>query len=105
MEKLSDEEIISRILKIIEKALPNQQIPRPVEYVITRWNTNPNTLGSYICHVVGSSPEDNKILGEPVGNILFCGEATHARNLGTVQAGYVSGVREALRLQQFILSQ
>lgn len=104
LELLSDEKIIKKVTKVLNKIYgsdhptqPRAKVPLPVHSAITRWHCNPNARGSYSFMKVGSSLEDVHQLAEPVGNLLFAGEATFVYP-GYVHGAFLSGVREARRI-------
>ncbi len=73
--------------------------PDPVGALVTRWAADPFARGSYSFLGVGSSPDDQRALAEPVGDRLgFAGEATHVEFFATVHGAYLSGLREAERI-------
>ena len=96
---------IKTLRKFLSRKFPN--IPDPVSALISRWQSNPLTVGSYSfqtpeSEVASVSP---KTLEEPVGGLLFAGEATHQHFFSTVHGAIESGYREADRIlkkdQQF----
>jgi monoamine oxidase len=60
----------------------------------TRWNAAPFALGAMSAAMPGGQPS-RKILMEPVGSLLFAGEATHETLWGTVDGAWESGERAA----------
>jgi len=95
IEALSDEELTAEAMKIL-KRLYGPDIPKPVEVVITRWNSDQWSYGSYSYVPAGASYQLYRKLGEPVGEYLFfAGEATHEAYPATVHGAYLSGQRAA----------
>lgn len=91
-EEHSDETIVADVVASL-------RAPDPVDAVVTRWAADPYARGSYSFLAVGSSPEDQQALAEPVGDQLgFAGEATHEEFFATVHGAYLSGLREADRI-------
>jgi polyamine oxidase len=91
-EALSDEETVAQVVAALDA-------PPPTGALITRWSQDPYARGSYSFVAVGSGPDDQRALGEPVGERLyFAGEATSPEYFATVHGAYLSGVREAERL-------
>ena len=83
----------------VEAVCTALRLPRPSGALVTRWAADPFARGSYSFLAVGSSPEDQRALAEPVGDRLgFAGEATHDQFFATVHGAYLSGVREAARI-------
>ena len=91
-EGYSDEQTIDEIAEALGA-------PDPVGALVTRWAADPFARGSYSFLGVGSSPDDQRALAEPVGDRLgFAGEATHVEFFATVHGAYLSGLREAERI-------
>lgn len=92
---LNDAEIIERALTILEEGL-GTTIPDPIASHITRWTTDPYTLGSYSYIPIGASLEDMVTLRQSInGRVFFAGEATDDRYFGTVHGAMRSGIRAA----------
>jgi len=99
LEKLSDEEIVIQGMEILKKLYGND-IPEPEDYIITRWASDPFSRGAYSFTPVGATPSDYDTLAEPVMNrVFFAGEATIKEAPATVHGAYLSGIREAERIQ------
>lgn len=82
-----------------DSVLATLRAPEPTGVLVTRWAADPYARGSYSFLAVGSSPEDQRALAEPVGDRLaFAGEATHEEFFATVHGAYLSGLREAQRI-------
>ncbi|XP_051826591.1 lysine-specific histone demethylase 2 isoform X3 [Antechinus flavipes] len=82
---------------IIEK-----EIPDPVNFFVTRWNTEPWIQMAYSFVKTGGSGEAYDILAEDIqGTIFFAGEATNRHFPQTVTGAYLSGVREASKIAAF----
>ncbi|MGD9620305.1 MAG: flavin monoamine oxidase family protein [Mycolicibacterium sp.] len=91
-EKDSNESTITEVLTVLSA-------PEPTGALVTRWAADPYARGSYSFLAVGSSPDDQRALAEPVGDRLaFAGEATHPEFFATVHGAYLSGLREADRI-------
>lgn len=73
-------------------------VPRAKSVVRTGWSTNPYTRGSWSYIAAGSCKEDIEMLGRPLKNLLFAGEATHRCFYGTVHGAFMTGEREAGRI-------
>jgi monoamine oxidase len=66
---------------------------------VTRWTSDPFTLGSYTFLPVGASQDDLDLLAIPPDPSLgFAGEHTLFEHYGTVHGAMLSGIREAHRL-------
>lgn len=91
-ERDSDERTVREVTRVLGG-------PEPAGALVTRWAADEYARGSYSFLAVGSSPNDQRALAEPVGERLaFAGEATHEEFSATVHGAYLSGVREARRI-------
>ncbi|CAN5636900.1 FAD-dependent oxidoreductase [soil metagenome] len=88
-ESLSDDDAVAEVIAAFDA-------PEPTGALVTRWGTDPHARGSYSFIAVGSSPDDMRALGEPIGErVMFAGEATNPEFFGTFHGAYMSGLREA----------
>jgi polyamine oxidase len=72
--------------------------PEPTTTYVTRWHSDPFSMGSYSYIPVGAKPADFDTLGEPFDRVLFAGEHTIQPHHQTVHGAVLSGLREATRL-------
>ena len=73
-----------------------RRIPEPIDYLITRWASDPYAMGSYSFNALGSEPAMRDRLAESLGDrVFFAGEATSRNYFGTVRGAYLSGLRAA----------
>ncbi len=95
MENWNDEKVISYIMTRL-RAIYHERATMPVKYVITRWNHNPMSYGSYSYLPPNVDVSNYKSLANTVaGQLYFAGEATSATDPATVHGAYMSGVRAA----------
>jgi monoamine oxidase len=98
VEFYGDDEIVEQAMSAL-KIMYGNDIPQPVGHLITRWNSDPFSFGSYSYVPKGASANMREYLAEPVnGKVFFAGEATHAQYPATVHGAYLSGEREADRI-------
>lgn len=81
----------------LHKAFPNRAIDFK-NFMVTGWQSDPYSLGSYSHVLVGTNNRDFGALEQPIGRIHFAGEATHAIHPSSVHGAYGSGVREASKI-------
>ncbi|XP_066344588.1 polyamine oxidase 5-like [Miscanthus floridulus] len=93
MEKLSDEESVNFVMSQLRKMLP--QATEPVQYLVSRWGSDPNSLGSYSCDLVGKPADLYERFCAPVGNLFFAGEAACIDHSGSVHGAYSSAIAAA----------
>lgn len=78
-------------------------VPDPIQTICTKWGSDPFSYGSYSHVRVGSSGVDYDILAESVNNrLFFAGEATTRQHPATMHGAYLSGLREASRIQRVV---
>jgi monoamine oxidase len=95
LEQQTDAQITSAGMDVLRR-MYGATIPEPESVKITRWASDPFTLGSYSYRPVGALPRHHDDLAAPVSNrLFFAGEATHRRLSATVHGAYLSGVRAA----------
>lgn len=97
LESMTDEEIVQSVMTVLRK-MYGGSIPEPEVALITRWASDPFSLGSYSHIPVGSSPKDMAELAKPVGGrLFFAGEHT-SEYYATVHGAYLSGLRAAAEI-------
>ncbi len=71
---------------------------------VTHWDTDPYTLGSTSCCGIHSKAAELRYFAEPEqGGLFFAGAHTlTSKNRETVKGAYVSGVRTALDVNQYL---
>lgn len=66
-----------------------------VQYLVSHWGTDPNSLGCYSYDLVAKPTDVYERLRAPLGNLFFAGEAVSMENQGSVHGAYSSGVMAA----------
>lgn len=100
IESKSDEEIVAEAMVIL-RTMWGEDIPEPINKVITRWNSDPFAKGAYSFIKVGSTIEDRATLAKSVSNrVFFAGEATSTDNAATTNGAYNTGLREAQKISE-----
>ncbi|BAZ46832.1 putative flavin-containing amine oxidase [Chondrocystis sp. NIES-4102] len=95
IEAWSDQRIVASAMETL-KLLYGRDIPNPIDYQITRWASEPFSLGSYSYNAVGATPKTRRDLAMPLGKLLFfAGEACSQDYFGTAHGAYLSGLRVA----------
>jgi monoamine oxidase len=95
LEELPDHQIVEQCLAVL-RTMFGPNIPSPDGWLVTRWASDPFSLGSYSFIPSGGSGADMDALAEPVGDRLyFAGEATSRAQYATVQGAFFSGFRAA----------
>jgi polyamine oxidase len=95
---LTDAEVLAEVDTVLTE-LYGQAPPTPTDHAITRWSTDPLSLGSYSFVPVGASLADYDVLGTAESPELgFAGEHTTRRYPATAHGALWTGLREAHRL-------
>lgn len=66
-----------------------------IQYLVSRWGTDINTLGSYSYDAVGKPHDLYERLRVPVDNLFFAGEATSMLYTGSVHGAFSTGMMAA----------
>jgi len=102
MESFSDTQTVDLAMGAIRKVF-GSKTPDPIDFRITRWNSDPYSLGSYSTMPPGGSYDLYDDLAKPVKKrIFFAGEATNRYHMATVHGAYLSGLREARRIAKLV---
>jgi monoamine oxidase len=102
IEQLSDEQILSDAMKTL-RAMYGPNIPDPIDWIITRWKSDPFAYGSYSANGVGASNDDREALAAPIDKVLFfAGEATHNKYFGSVHGALLTGWRAVQEIVEVV---
>ncbi|XP_062150884.1 probable polyamine oxidase 4 isoform X1 [Alnus glutinosa] len=101
LEKLSDESAANFVMSQLKKMFPDAT--EPVQYLVSRWGTDPNSLGCYSYDLVGKPEDLYDRLRAPLGNLFFAGEAVSVEHQGSVHGAYSAGVMAAENCQRHLL--
>lgn len=66
-----------------------------IQYLVSRWGSDINSLGSYSYDAVGKPHELYERLRVPVDNLFFAGEATSMSYPGSVHGAFSTGMMAA----------
>ncbi|TDN92574.1 NAD(P)/FAD-dependent oxidoreductase [Microbacterium sp. BK668] len=94
-----DEERIAGSVMAQLRRLYGDGIPDPSHVLVSDWQDDPYSYGSYAYMTVGSTTSDHDALATPLGGVLhLAGEATWTDDPATVPAALFSGHRAASNL-------
>ena len=97
-ELRSDTELVTDLMACLRK-MYGKDIPEPSGRLITGWNQDPYSLGSYSYVPVGSKHSKRRQIASPIDNrIFFAGEATSESFPASVHGGFLSGGRAAYEI-------
>ncbi|KAM0935029.1 putative spermine oxidase transcription regulator Homeodomain-LIKE family [Dioscorea sansibarensis] len=104
-QSLGASDHVNHALFVLRKLFGEASVPDPVASAVTNWGIDPFSKGAYSYVAVGASGEDYDVLGRPVGNCLFfAGEATCKEHPDTVGGAMMSGLREAVRIIDILVT-
>ncbi|GMI74036.1 polyamine oxidase 4 [Hibiscus trionum] len=101
LEKFSDEYTANYVMLQLKKMFPNA--PDPVQYLVSHWGTDRDSLGCYSYDPVGMAGDSYQKLKAPCGNLFFAGEAVSEDHSGSVHGAYSSGVAAAQNCESHLL--
>lgn len=101
IEKMSDEAAAQFAFSQLKKILPNAA--EPINYLVSHWGSDENTLGSYTFDGVGKPRDLYEKLRIPVDNLFFAGEATSVQYTGTVHGAFSTGEMAAEECRMRVL--
>uniref|UniRef100_A0A7I4F588 Amine oxidase domain-containing protein n=3 Tax=Physcomitrium patens TaxID=3218 RepID=A0A7I4F588_PHYPA len=90
IEQLSNVAAANFAIRQLKRILPNAA--EPINYLVSRWGTDPNSLGCYSYDAVGKPHDLYERLRAPVDSLFWAGEATSERFPGTVHGAFHTGV-------------
>ncbi len=101
IEAQSDSDLIADAMRNLRAIYPNA--PDPMSYFITRWGQDEWARGSYSSIGVEASTDDCDALAESMDDVLFfAGEATISQYQATVHGAFLSGVRTAQEVYEYL---
>jgi len=88
---------ITELAMIPLRNMFGNNIPSPSKVVVTKWNVDNYSMGSYSFNAVGMNEDDRTKLGTPIRNskIVIAGEATSQDHFQTTHGAYWEGKRAA----------
>ncbi|CAN7128699.1 unnamed protein product [Brassica rapa subsp. narinosa] len=93
IEKMSDESAAKFAFSQLQKILPDAS--SPIHYLVSRWGSDINSLGSYSYDIVNKPHDLYERLRVPLDNLFFAGEATSTSYPGSVHGAYSTGLLAA----------
>ncbi|XP_068754968.1 peroxisomal N(1)-acetyl-spermine/spermidine oxidase-like [Montipora capricornis] len=116
IENSSSQQVAEICLATLKRCTSLKSLPRLLNVHVTHWATNPLTRGSYsflskeakgsdfdcLASPLPHVSADNK--GIPALQVMFAGEATNRHVYGTVHGAYLTGIREAERVLEYLSS-
>ncbi|KAG5175476.1 amine oxidase [Tribonema minus] len=106
IERLSDSGILQQIMAVLKRIY--HKVPEPVKVEISRWKSDRFARGSFSFIAPDATAKDYDTLSEPlcdgfgVPRVLFAGEATTRYHPSTTTGAWLSGLREAMRIDMLV---
>jgi monoamine oxidase len=94
-ENTPDAFLVEECLLQLRNVFGVQNVPSPVESIVTRWGSDRFARGTYSYVAAEARAGDYDLIAAPVSNLFFAGEATIATHPATVHGAYLSGLRAA----------
>jgi len=91
-EKLSDQEQVNRVVNTLTQIFSD--VPPVQYYRISRWFSDPYSLGSYSATPLGYEEKQNVLL-QPIEDRIYFGGEVLAQRYGTVNGAYTVGAQQA----------
>jgi lysine-specific histone demethylase 1 len=101
-EHSSNDSLVAEATEILRSVF-GQDVPFPVEAIVTRWGSDRFARGSYSSAAPDMQPQDYELMARSVGNLYFAGEHTIGTHPATVHGAYLSGLRAASEVLEDIL--
>ncbi|KAH7329272.1 lysine-specific histone demethylase 1 [Stachybotrys elegans] len=101
-EHSSNDSLIVEATEVLRRVFGND-VPYPVEAVVTRWGSDRFARGSYSSASPAMQPEDYDIMARHQGNLFFAGEHTIGTHPATVHGAYLSGLRAASEILEAMI--
>jgi monoamine oxidase len=102
-ERTPDDELTGQCIEQLRKVFGYKNVPHPVETIVTRWGSDRFARGTYSFVAAEARPGDYDLIGAPVSNLFFAGEATIATHPATVHGAYLSGLRAAQEVYESLV--
>ena len=104
VEDLTDVQIMEMCMNVLRKTCKST-VPEPSDYVVTRWGQDVYARGAFVYIPPGvEGMKQLETMSEPISGedgrplILFAGEHTTPYHPSTIHGAFLSGIREAYRL-------
>ncbi|RDA85855.1 hypothetical protein CP532_4907 [Ophiocordyceps camponoti-leonardi (nom. inval.)] len=101
-EHTSNDQLIAEATEIL-RSIFGEDVPYPVEAVVTRWGSDRFARGSYSSAASGMLADDYDTMARPLGNLFFAGEHTIGTHPATVHGAYLSGLRAAAEVLEAMI--
>ncbi|XP_070534432.1 lysine-specific histone demethylase 2-like [Ptychodera flava] len=99
IQDMTDQEIREKCMQVLRAMFPQENVPDPTHYFVTRWSEEKYAKMAYSYVKLGCTGEAYDDMAESVNDkVFFAGEATNRQFPQTVTGAYLSGIREANKI-------
>ncbi|KAG6844510.1 hypothetical protein H0H87_006335 [Tephrocybe sp. NHM501043] len=108
IEALSDSQVKSEVLSVLQSMYPNLTIPAPSDFYFPRWHSDPLYRGSYSNWPPSFVKQHHDNLRSNVDRLYFAGEATSVKFFGELRflhGAYFEGLDVAKSISECIKQQ
>ncbi|XP_052794276.1 uncharacterized protein LOC128227614 [Mya arenaria] len=88
-DRSTDRDILAEMQRTLKTMYPNITIPEPLDFKISRWNTDPLFMGAFSYWPATFTEQDMTSLRKPEGRIFFSGEHLHSLHYGFAHGAYI----------------
>ncbi|MFY7810902.1 MAG: flavin monoamine oxidase family protein [Flavobacterium sp.] len=97
-ENMTDAEIIKEIMTHLEN-IYGKNIPKPTNFLRTKWHSNENSFGSYSYTAKETMMQHFEEMAKEINDkVFFAGEHTEVDYFSNAHGAYLSGIREANKI-------
>ena len=102
LEEKTDQQQVDMLMEALGEIFGD--VPAPTHTLVTRWGGDENAMGAYSYMQVGTlGGSDYDILAAPVGDtVFFAGEGTCREHPATAAGAFLTGLREAGRIDKML---
>lgn len=101
-ELMTDAQITNEIMAHLKDIYGNS-IPNPTNLLRTKWQSNENSYGAYSYTAIGTEMQHFEDLAATINDkLFFAGEHTEVDYFSTAHGAYLSGIREADKIIDFL---
>jgi monoamine oxidase len=101
IEHLTDEQVTQDAVASLQTIFGEDKVPEPTKSIVTRWEADEFSRGSFSFLAVGCTKQCREDLRESVGGkLFFAGEATESHVPSTTQGALISGENAACEVME-----
>ena len=103
IESMAENDVVAMAVANLKKMFPTAAVSNPDKSLVTKWNNNPCTRGSYSYNKHGvDNDAARQALATPEGRLFFAGEANDVVWYATTAGAFISGEYTADKIRDFL---